>query len=66
MDNQKYQFPCGVLDDDVITWKSEIACYMVGCKDCRFFNGNEYYVRNFQKGVSMWAKHEISEMNKEG
>jgi hypothetical protein len=62
---EMYQYPCGVIDDETETWKCEIACYMTGCKNCKNFNGTEYYVQNMKKGISMWAKHELSEMNKD-
>ena len=55
-----YQYPCGVLDDEIETWKCEISCYMTGCKSCKNFNGTEYYIQNIKKGISMWAKHEIN------
>ena len=61
---QLYKYPCGAFDDDPESWKSEIACYVVGCKACKNFNGNEYYIQNFKKALSMWAGHEVSEMNK--
>lgn len=44
-----YQYPCGILDDETETWKCKIACYMTGCKNCKNFNGTEYYVQNMKK-----------------
>lgn len=58
MNNEKYQYPCGTPDDGP-QWTCEVACYVVGCKDCKNYNGTEYYVKDFKKGLSIWAKHEV-------
>ena len=59
MSNKKYQYPCGEFDDDP-KWKCEVGCYCVGCKDCKNYDGTEYYIRNDKKAISIWAKHELN------
>ena len=48
MSNKKYQYPCGEFDDDP-KWKCEVGCYCVGCKDCKNYDGTEYYVKMGKK-----------------
>lgn len=57
MSNEKYQYPCGIVDD-YPKWMCEVSCCVVGCKDCEYYNGTEYYVKDFKTGLSVWAKHE--------
>ena len=56
MSNKKYLYPCGEFDDDP-KWKCEVGCYCVGCKDCKNYDGTEYYVKNVKKAMSIWAKN---------
>ena len=48
MNDEKYQCPCGEFDDEP-KWKCEVVCYCVGCKNCKNYNGTEYYVQNAKK-----------------
>ena len=50
--------PCGNVVDDTRheKWRQEFTCYLIGCKDCRLYNGNEYYKHDIKKGLSIWAK----------
>ena len=59
MDGQR--LPCGIADDGPAEdfWKNEISCTVVGCKNCKNFNGTIYYEANAAKAVSLWAQHEI-------
>ena len=57
MNDEKYQCPCGELYDEP-KWVCEVGCYCVGCKNCKNYNGTEYYVQNANKAISIWTKHE--------
>lgn len=48
MNDEKYQCPCGELYDEP-KWVCEVGCYCVGCKNCKNYNGTEYYVQNAKK-----------------
>ena len=56
---EKYRFPCGVVDEEGSEpWVCEISCTIVGCKNCKNFNGTEFYERNVKKGIASWAKRQ--------
>lgn len=58
-----YEAKCGFIDkEETEPRKAEIVCNMVGCRDCKHFNGEEYYPGNVKKGVAMWAKLELERM----
>lgn len=42
---------------------AKITCQLVGCKNCKHFNGMVYYERDIAKGVSQWVRTKIK--NKE-
>lgn len=55
--SENYRFPCGVVDQEGDeAWQCEISCILVGCKNCKHFDGTEYYERNVSKGIGMWAR----------
>jgi len=56
--------PCGAMCEEPASehWKNEISCTLVGCKGCKNFNGTEYYQANIPKGISMWAQHELGNL----
>ena len=60
------QYPCGAPDNcgPGEEYKSEIACTLVGCRGCKYFNGIEYYKADVRKGVGMWARHELEQMGR--
>lgn len=52
-----YKARCGYVnenEDNPIM--ATIACQIVGCKDCKRFNGEEFYIKDIAKGISTWAK----------
>jgi len=59
-----YVHPCGAeLTEPGEAWKDEVACYMIGCRDCKYFNGTEYFKLNLGKAMAMWAKKQLEDMN---
>lgn len=61
---QGKRYPCGAAyeEPEANQLKCEIACQLVGCKNCKNYNGTDYYTRDIKRGVSMWAKHELENM----
>ena len=57
-------YKCG-FDDGLPAeedWKNNISCQMVGCKNCKHFNGTVYFEANIKKGIAMWARKELKDM----
>lgn len=36
--------------------KEIVACTLVGCKDCKHFDGTEYYKKNIKAALGKWVK----------
>lgn len=58
----EYKCPCGAKgafppDEQQ---RHEIACVVLGCRNCKNFNGTEFYQANPWKGIAMLAKRELS------
>ena len=59
-----YVPPCGAeVTEPKEAWKDEVACYVVGCRKCKHFNGVEYFKPNFAKAMSIFAKNQLEDMN---
>ena len=57
-------YKCG-FDDGLPAeedWKINISCQMVGCKNCKNFNGTVYFEANIKKGLAIWARKELKDM----
>ena len=59
---QEYQ--CGAPSDcgPGEEYKIEISCILVGCRNCKNFNGTEYHEADIREAMRMFAKHELEQM----
>lgn len=57
----EYKRPCGAESESPPEerWQDEIACVVIGCRNCKNFNGAEFYHANLWRGIAMLAKRKL-------
>ena len=54
--------PCGAkITEPGEAWKDEVACYMIGCRDCQHFDGTEHFKKDLRKALALWAKVQLED-----
>ena len=46
--------PCGKLKQKDNEF--EVVCTLIGCKQCKYFNGTEYVQANKKKALGNWVR----------